>query len=267
MKTYHPRPARGFTLVELLVVIAILAILAAMLVPVLAAMKRKAQISRARLQANDIANAIRHYESDYTRFPVSTAAANSVGAIAEDFTFGTANLTSYPQHRISYPDGSPALIQAPGAYQANNSEVMAVLLDLENYASGLTTVNQGHVKNPQHSRYLNATMVSDTLSPGIGLDGVFRDPWGNPYIITVDLNNDGKARDSIYRLEKVSQMTAGQPAGFFGLVNSTDAGGNGDHFECTSPVMVWSAGPDKMVDPNTAAKTGVNKDNILSWQQ
>jgi hypothetical protein len=30
-------------------------------------------------------------------------------------------------------------------------------------------------------------------------------------------------------------------------------------------VMVWSAGPDRKYDLNPA-KTGVNKDNILSWQ-
>jgi hypothetical protein len=30
--------------------------------------------------------------------------------------------------------------------------------------------------------------------------------------------------------------------------------------------MVWSAGPDKMIDPTKAANLGVNKDNVLSWQ-
>ena len=36
--------------------------------------------------------------------------------------------------------------------------------------------------------------------------------------------------------------------------------------------MVWSAGPDKMIDPTVlpsgqgSANSGVNKDNILSWQ-
>ena len=32
--------------------------------------------------------------------------------------------------------------------------------------------------------------------------------------------------------------------------------------------MVWSAGPDKMIDPTQQpANTGANKDNILSWKQ
>ena len=31
--------------------------------------------------------------------------------------------------------------------------------------------------------------------------------------------------------------------------------------------MIWSAGPDKMIDPNSKANLGANKDNILSWKQ
>ncbi len=38
-------------------------------------------------------------------------------------------------------------------------------------------------------------------------------------------------------------------------------------YEANSPVMVWSAGPDKMIDPNALATVGANKDNVLSWKQ
>jgi hypothetical protein len=30
--------------------------------------------------------------------------------------------------------------------------------------------------------------------------------------------------------------------------------------------MVWSAGPDRLIDPTMPANQGYNKDNILSWQ-
>jgi hypothetical protein len=30
--------------------------------------------------------------------------------------------------------------------------------------------------------------------------------------------------------------------------------------------MVWSAGPDKLIDPNVGANSGANKDNIVSWK-
>jgi hypothetical protein len=32
-----------------------------------------------------------------------------------------------------------------------------------------------------------------------------------------------------------------------------------------STIMVWSAGPDKVVDPTVQANAGANKNNVLSW--
>ena len=71
---------------------------------------------------------------------------------------------------------------------------------------------------------LNANTVSDTFSPGVGSDGVYRDPWGNPYIITLDLNFDEKARDAFYRAVSVSQdpaSSANPKSGLNGLVATT----------------------------------------------
>ena len=90
------------------------------------------------------------------------------------------------------------------------------------------------------------------------------DPWGNPYIITFDINYDEKTRDSFYRLARISQSAGA--AGLNGLANSTPANPNGDFFDCGNKVMVWSAGPDKLIDPNGKANVGVNKDNVLSWK-
>jgi hypothetical protein len=135
------------------------------------------------------------------------------------------------------------------------------------------TINQGHVKNPHKTQYLNATRAGDTSSSGVGQDGVFRDPWGNPYIITVDLNYDDKARDAFYRDPAVSQDPADANRGLNGLIKKKDSNGNPvvingkAVFEANAPVMVWSAGPDKMIDPNDKANKGANKDNILSWKQ
>jgi len=253
---------RGFTLVELLVVIAIIALLAGMVVPALLRIHVRGQITKAQLHVTEIANAIHEYEQDNNRFPVSSEALAAVSSSADDFTFGTHGLSP-----VKTPAGTLDLV-APysSGYQANNAEIMAVLLDLETYGNGQPTINKGHVRNTKKHPYLQPDMTHDTTSPGVGSDGVYRDPWGNPYIITLDLNHDEKSRDAFYRRQKVSQVNAGKSAGYFGMFNP-GAMPDADSFEGRGGVLVWSAGPDKAVDPLQPANASANKDNILSWKQ
>jgi prepilin-type N-terminal cleavage/methylation domain-containing protein len=279
------RTPNAFTLIELLVVISIIALLAALMLPVLSKVKVKAQVKKAQLEVSGIAQAIHTYEADYSKFPVSSGVMNAASAVAapmgpEDFTFGTAGVIcvgpSGPVTPMSggfkTPTGTcPITTPGTGNTQTNNAEVMAILLDVENWPNspGVPTVNLGHGKNPSKTRYLNANMSGNTSSPGIGTDGIYRDMWGNPYIITIDLNYDDKARDAFYRLQLVStdadpNNTSNPKRGLNGLIPKV-IGGN-TVYEANAPVMVWSAGPDKMIDPTKGATVGANRDNILSWK-
>jgi prepilin-type N-terminal cleavage/methylation domain-containing protein len=257
----------GFTLIELLVVIAIIAILAALLLPAISRAKRSARVGQAKLEIASIVNAIHKYETDYNRMPTSTNAVLSAASAGADFTYGTWQLPDFnvpgggtqPIHAL---DNSGAdLAGVSGNCQTNNSEVMNILLDLDYYS------NAGHLRNPQQTKFLSATMNNDTNFPGVGPDHVYRDPWKNPYIITLDLNNDERARDAFYRSDLVSadlSSTDNPKKGINGLIPIV-AGAT--FYEANAPIVVWSAGPDGMIDPKDKANKGANKDNIVSWGQ
>ena len=248
MKTNSARPRHsraGFTLVELLVVIAIIGILAGMVLAVLPGVVNSAKRAKSKIEAQDIVTAINAYDSAYGRFPVSKNAQTAAGT--NDLTYG----------------GSVLLNAGFTGYATtNNDEVIAILTDVVTNVVTGQGVNGNHVKNPQRTVFLNAKHVDDATLPGIGPDGVYRDPWGQPYIISLDLNFDEQCQDVFYAQKAVSQQ-AGQ-TGINGLFNP-DAGGNTDNFQFHGKVMVWSAGPDKKISNTDPADKIPNKDNVISW--
>jgi prepilin-type N-terminal cleavage/methylation domain-containing protein len=230
------RPSKiGFTLIELLVVIAIIAILAAVLLPAIGTMKRKAQIVDAKAEMARLKTAIAQYQSEYSgRMPVSSAALASCNNNCPDMTFGTVLSNG------TVIAASAIISTGNNGYQNCNGELITILTDTAQWP------NLGHSLNPRKINLFQAKRVSDTNSPGLGPDGILRDPWSNPYIITVDLNDDDKCQDGFYY-----PLTKG--------ANTLLVPGS---------VMIWSMGPDRKADPSRTVgpKGGVNKDNVLSWE-
>jgi prepilin-type N-terminal cleavage/methylation domain-containing protein len=256
MKRVFPKErhfGEAFTLIELLVVIAIISILASMLLPAISRAKDNAKKSIARSEEMNLIGAIGQYYATYSRMPVSTNALNQAAAspnepnVEPDFTFGTLSVSNKSWMNSTMMNGGGDVLSknSPATYQNNNSEVIAILTDNTNIP-----LEVNHQYNPQQISFFNAKIAADTNSPGVGPDGVLRDPWGTPYILTVDMNFDQKCYDPFW-------VATTREDSHFGLNYTLLIPGQ---------AAVWSLGPQKKVDVHQAWNSAVNKQAVRSWQ-
>jgi hypothetical protein len=213
------------TFIEFLLVLVVFAVILWMIIPFRG--KPEPPTSRTRIEIQNLSAAISQYETVYGHLLLMDS------LTVEDITLGLS-----PTDRI---------VGARSA--ATNADLMVVLMDIDLGA------NAGHKLNPRKIQFFESKMVSDVKSPGFSIvDHQFRDPWGNPYIISLDANDDGYVRDACYGSPVVSSNAD------LVLIN------RGRAYEFRGSVMVWSRGPDGKASMAVPANKGVNKDNVLGWR-
>jgi prepilin-type N-terminal cleavage/methylation domain-containing protein len=265
----RPLAAAGFTLVEFLIVVVAIAVLTGFLMPAISRTGSKVRKNKAAGEVRQLADAILAFRKEYNRWPVSpeTLAAHArkkysgteFSAGTPDWVFGnyeTADSKKQsPLPVVNTATGYQLLADPnPEFRETNNSEVVAVLMDIIEIFHGSgriqdpdftkRPINADHSLNPKKLRFLQAPIVERYQPNGVDKRGTYRDPWGRPYIVILDLDSDGRF---------LSPFPASVPSG-----------SDRRHF-VSQTVGVLSAGPDGRFDLASAQDAPSNHDNVYSW--
>jgi len=156
---------KGFTLIELAVVLAIIAILAAILTPMVTNYLEQARVARSQADVRTIADAIKLYQRDTGRYPIyDSFAAYGTDTVAKaDFTTGSGSTPT---------DGTGGSSWALGTQTATTS----LELYLNNNYSGVVV-----------SSFPKATFNGPYIAT------IDSDPWGNKYFLTAGNLSRGSA--------------------------------------------------------------------------
>jgi general secretion pathway protein G len=146
---------KGFTLIELAVVLAIIAVLAAVLTPMVTGYLDQARITRAQADVRTIADGIKLYRNDTGVYPFfDTIAAATSGA--------TANIA-----------GNKSMVAGSNGAAISSQSGVTATTSLELYMNG-NVMNRSTTAAPGKARF---------AGPYVG--SVDSDPWGNKYYIQV----------------------------------------------------------------------------------
>jgi prepilin-type N-terminal cleavage/methylation domain-containing protein len=238
----NPRTRAAFTLIEILTVIAIIAILMALLFPAINPAKVVARKAYARNDLTQLTVAVKSFYTDNGYYPID------------------------PQ----LEQGTPKDVEYGATGEIHNQDVINVLRADANPADTLATSGSSPLSlNPRGTIYLDLQPVKDNTNPKSGLStaatqgayangkaGDWYDPWGAPYIVAIDGNNDGYIDLPSAVLLQYQDIN---------YVKNYAAGNKGGGNAVQADCIAGTFGADRSQGTN-GNKKYQNSDDVLSWQ-
>jgi prepilin-type N-terminal cleavage/methylation domain-containing protein len=221
------RSDAAFTLIELLTVIAIIAILMAMLFPMINNAKEAARRSKAKQDCLAIVHAIETYATEYNQNPrIDPTAVPPAGDVPDDAC-------------------GDAVVPNMGN---RNATLFNTLRDIDK------TPNANHVQNPKHQVFFGGNAVTNPAKPKEGFletagaaggsQGSYYDPWGSEYNIIMDTNSDNTIDAGKYYEDFKDDNVPRVSAGVFSLGKDKKIGKDGqnkykDGTEVSDDILSW----------------------------
>lgn len=199
----------AFTLVELLTVIAIIAILMALLFPVLSIVMDRARKADATAACMGTVTAVRAYHTDYGKYPsaLATAPANLADVIVGDTVGGAA---------------------------AGNENLFNTLRAIP------TGTNTDHALNARKVPFMEGRNARNSTAPknGFAPNGAYYDPWGGQYCVALDADADNQLTTLPYADFTGATNSPRVGVGAYSLGKDSKLG-KGGNFKDSDDIITW----------------------------